>query len=329
MNPAPFFIVGSGRSGSTLLRVILASHSRIAIPPETYFLLPLVRELSIDRPLSREEVERAVKIITEHYRWPDMDFEADEFRREASALAAPNLRDVVEVIYQRFLEREGKRRWGDKTPPYIRIVPQLAKLYPDARFIHLVRDGRDVAKSFQSVGWYGPRLHDNTYEWNDALALAERWRPLVKERFLQLRYEDLVRDTEKVVRNACAFLGEDFEPGMLAWEEKVDRLVPDREKYIHEKLKRRPNDGDIARWRREMPTREVFVAEAFMGANLERAGYARKFAGPLWSPPLLLAKGYCRFVLPFAGRVVRAFRAVQGDVVPDGRREATRSQGKS
>jgi hypothetical protein len=321
MNRAPFFIVGSGRSGSTLLRMILASHSRIAVPPETYFLLPLVQELSIDRPLSPAEVARAGEIVTGHYRWPDMDFDAGEFRRLTGGLASPRLRDVAEVVYRSFLEREGKVRWGDKTPPYIRIVPQLARMYPEARFIHLVRDGRDVARSFQSTGWYGPRLHDNTREWNEALNLAERWRPQVKERLLQLRYEDLVRDTEKSARCVCAFLGEEFEPEMLAWEEKVDRLVPDREKYIHVKLKHRPNMDDAERWRREMTAGEVFVAEAFMGANLERTGYARKYASPLWRPLFLLAKGYCRFALPAGGRLMRAFGAVQGT--------PARSQGRS
>ena len=76
-NSAPFFIVGSGRSGTTLLRMILASHSGLAIPPETWFLLPLLRRLDTSRPLSAAEVNYAVQTVTSHYRWPDMNLSAD------------------------------------------------------------------------------------------------------------------------------------------------------------------------------------------------------------------------------------------------------------
>jgi Sulfotransferase family len=175
MTSAPFFIVGSGRSGSTLLRVIIASHSQIAIPPETWFLLPLIDQLPIDRPLDPEEVTAAARIITGHYRWPDMKMEAGEFLNALNALDRPSLAQVVEVIYRRHMASEGKKRWGDKTPGYIEIIPQLAQVFPGARFIHLLRDGRDVAKSFQATSWNGYWLHDNTVEWTRSLDYDERW----------------------------------------------------------------------------------------------------------------------------------------------------------
>jgi Sulfotransferase domain. len=300
----PFFIVGSGRSGTTLLRMILASHSRLAIPPETYFLDPLLKRLPATRPLTKDEVARAIAIVTGSIRWPDMGIDADTYAAEASALAQPTLRDLVEIVYRTHLVREGKQRWGDKTPAYIRIVPQLAELYPGARFIHLLRDGRDVAKSFQSVGWYGPLLNRNMGEWLEATELDARWRqgPLADRLFL-VRYEDLVRDTERTVRGICEFLGEAYEPQMLAWEDKVDRLVPQREMGIHAKLRRRPDPGDIERWRREMSLSEQLVAEAFMGRELSRAGYARRFGGLLWQPLMPAVRYFCRLVLPLASAV--------------------------
>jgi hypothetical protein len=300
----PFFIVGSGRSGTTLLRMILASHSRLAIPPETYFLDPLLKRFSPTRPLMPDEVMRAIAIVTGSIRWPDMDIAAAAYSTEAAALPNPTLRDLVEIIYRTYLKREGKARWGDKTPAYIRIVPQLAQLYPGARFIHLMRDGRDVAKSFQSVGWYGPLLNRNMGEWLEAAQLDVRWRDAgLAERLLLVRYEDLVRDTERTVQGLCEFLGERFEPPMLAWEDKVDRLVPQREMAIHTKLRRRPDPGDVERWRREMSVSEQLVAEAFMGVDLARAGYERRFAGLLWRPLLPAVRYFCRLVLPLASGV--------------------------
>jgi len=306
---APFFIVGSGRSGSTLLRLMLCSHSRLSIPPETWYLLPLVEHFSTDRVLTAAEIDSAVAVITQEYRWPDMKLDAQEFRRRVSQVPAPRLRDIVEVIYRWHMEAEGKVRWGDKTPIYIEILPQLARMYPDSRFIHLVRDGRDVAKSHQAAGWAGRWLHDNTREWNRALECYRRWAGSeLRERIMSVRYEELVLDTEGTLRRICQFLGETFEPQMLSWEEKVDEQVPERERHIHTKLKRRMSAADVARWKHEMSARELLVAEAFMGTHLTRLGYERRYPSPLWAPAFALTRVYCRTVLPAVEIQTRAVR---------------------
>ena len=311
MSTAPFFIIGSGRSGTTLLRMILASHSQLTIPPETWYLLRLGELLDVRRRLTPDEVDRVVQIMTNHYRWPDMNFAVSDFRREVAELDAPHVHDIVEVVYQKHLDREHKHRWGDKTPGYIEIVPQLASLFPGAKFIHFVRDGRDVAKSFQALQWSGRWLHDNTREWVEAMDYNERWvHSELSAQIFQARYEDLVLDTEKTVREICKFLGEQFEPGMLSWAEKVDDLLPAREVGIHEKLKQTPDATFICRWKKEMSNRELLVSEAFMGRHLEALGYERKFRNLAWTPILGLTRWYCLRVMPLFGlplKVVRVF----------------------
>ena len=310
----PFFIVGSGRCGSTLLRMMLASHSRLTIPPETWFLIPLVKQFSIERPLSADEIERATAIITGDYRWPDMKLDAQAFRRDVSQLIEPSVRDLVEVVYRWHVTAEDKARWGDKTPVYIEILPELARMYPGSRFIHLVRDGRDVAKSFQATGWPsgGRWLHDNTREWTKAVRCHWRWcRSEFRDRILLVRYEDLVVAMEATLRQICRFIGEEFEPQMLAWEGKVEEQVPEREQVRHTKLKLRIGPEAVTRWKREMSARETFVSEAFMGSHLSRLGYERRYASPLWAPAFALTRLYCRTVLPtvqFQTRAVRFLR---------------------
>jgi Sulfotransferase family len=306
---APFFIVGSGRSGSTLLRMMLASHSRLTIPPETWYLVPLLQRFSINRALSANEVERAVAMITGHYRWPDMQIDAQDFRRAATGLAEPNLRDLIEVVYRAHVQAEGKARWGDKTPVYIEILPQLAAMYPKARFIHLVRDGRDVAKSFQATDWIGRWLHDNAGEWTQALQCYWRWvRSDFSNRILQVRYEDLVLKTEGTLRQICGFIGEEFEPQMLSWHLIVDEQIPMRERDVHAKLKLKSGAESVARWKREMSARELLVAEAFMGPDLTRLGYERHYRGPYWTPVFVLTRLYCRMVLPVVELQIRSAR---------------------
>ena len=297
--PPPFFIVGSGRSGSTLLRMMLAAHSRIAIPPETWFIMPLLERFSVDQLLNARELNQAIDLMTGHYRWPDMKLSVDEFRRRVADLRETHLSDLVGVVYAVQLEAAGKVRWGDKTPPYIQILPKLAALFPGSRFIYLVRDGRDVTKSFQNLGMYGPWLHDNTIEWRDASHWARKWMNSgYGNRILQVRYEDLVIDAERTLRRTCAFLGEAFEPQMLSWQDEVGRLVPAREMHVHQKLKRESRHEDIDRWKTEMTAREVFVAEACMFGHLDRNGYARRFQSRAWIPLFWMTRVYCVVLWP-------------------------------
>jgi sulfotransferase family protein len=288
---APFFIVGAGRSGTTLLRMMLASHSRLSIPPETWYLTPLVERFSLDRPLTGDEIEEAVSIITGHDRWQDLKLDAQEYRREVSRLTDPFLRDVVEVVYRRYQQADGKVRWGEKTPQYINIVPQLLTMYPDARFINIVRDGRDVAKSNQVAGWAGNGWHANTRWWIEAIEWYWRWdRSAARDRILLVHYEDLVLDTETVLRKICRFIGEEFEPQMLSWERVVDKQVPVRERKSQTKLKFKIGEEGVARWKREMSARQTFICEAYMGSSLRRLGYELRYASPLWAPVFSLTR---------------------------------------
>jgi hypothetical protein len=307
---APFFIVGSSRSGSTLLRLMLASHSRIAIPSETWYLTALVEGFPCDRPLQGNEITDAIAVMTNHYTWPDMGLDAAEVRGRVANLGTVRLRDLVEVVYRWHMEVEGKSRWGDKTPGYIEIVPWLAVLFGDAKFIHLIRDGRDVAKSFARAGWHGPWMLGLTREWSRAIELdAKLGKTQLKERVLRVLYEDLVLEPEATLRKICAFIDESFEAQMLQWQDKVDNAVPVRDKAFHAGLGRELNPADISRWKREMTAWEIFIAEALIGAQLGYCGYELRYRSRLWSPLLALTRIYCRTVLPVVGlqRRVRGF----------------------
>jgi len=324
MTAAPFFIVGSSRSGSTLLRMILTSHSRLAIPPETWYLLPLLEQFPLDRPLDAHALECAVTMVTSDYRWPDMSMDTSTFRRRAIELKEPYLKDLVEIVYKYHLEQEGKLRWGDKTPGYIKIVPQLANLFPDALFIHLLRDGRDVTRSMEAVGWYGPEVRNNTREWSEAVDCYECWqRSALADRMMTIRYEDLARETDATMRSTCGFLGERFEPQMLSWEGNVSRLIPLREMQIHGKLGRKPNTADVARWKREMNAWEILAIESFIGSRLRRNGYALTFHQRIWFPVFACVRLYCSTIVPATLFTMRAFRFLRRRISPGRRPEPT------
>lgn len=299
----PFFIVGCSRSGTTLLRLILAGHSRLCIPPETVFLIPLVRSLPLDRPLSRDERRHALAIIMEHPRWPDQGIPGERFRDAILRLPQVWLRDVVDAVYRGETERTGKPRWGDKTPYYIEIVPELVRLYPDARFINLIRDGRDVAISYKAAGFHERWYEGEAYDWVRAVRLAETYHASpIGSRILDLRYEHFVTDVTAAVQEVCAFLGETFEPAMLDWTGRIDTSLPEREHWMHGSLRRKPRDDDIARWKRELNVLEIVALEAFLGDCLARTGYELRFKGVAWKPALWLTRQVVHCYRPLLAR---------------------------
>jgi hypothetical protein len=301
---APFFIVGSGRSGTTLLRLLLSGHTRVHIPPETWFIISLVKQLPLDEHLSAYQVQQAVQIITSHYRWPDLGIEASDLQRWAAELNAPRLRNVIDLVYDSILQNSGKSRLGDKTPPYIAIVPQLAALYPEARFIHLIRDGRDVAISYIELG-YECRFYDGLrFEWIASMEKARSYRMSeYADRILEIRYEELVAQPESSLRTICGFLGECFETQMLNQPLRTD-AVPTREAHIHTKLDRPLSSDATGNWRKKLSAIECFWMEACMHEYLAELGYEIRFSSRAWDPLLTATGTMFRSAAPLLDRAI-------------------------
>jgi len=302
----PFFIVGSGRSGTTLLRLILVGHSQIEIPPETWFILPLVRELPIHELLTKGQVQRAIDIITNDYRWPDMGMTADALGERAHALPSPRIVDIINIVYRQHLSLARKPRFGDKTPPYIEIVPQLRELYPGAKFIHLVRDGRDVAVSYIELKWHekGYRCYERDFDWTRSLRFRESYRhTALNEHILDVKYEDLVCDPEPTIRRICNFIGESFEPHMLEWNDRKER-VPVREMKIHGKLGQPLSAGATGRWRGKLSAFECFITESCLERDLRRWGYDLHYSSWKLRPLLKLTGSLLLAMGPLLVKVI-------------------------
>ncbi len=314
----PFFIVGAGRSGSTLLRVILNRHSLLCIPPESWFLLPLSQKFPFDRPLAGSDIDAACKIITGHRRWPDFGFDAEWFSHQVAEKQIDSIRGLCDLFFGLCLERTGKSQWGDKTPPYVQIVPEIMMLYPEARIIYLVRDGRDVANSFIDTRWHGPGAWANCREWIDATRrfASLSTNPNLAGRMLRIRYEDLVTRTEAVLSDICAFLGVDPEPSMLRWDEDEPAVVPERESHAHTKLGRRPRETDLYRWRNDSSAVRVLLLESYMRRELTMENYPLRFRSTMWLP----LQGFIATLGPAAARLYRSMvwrlRSLSG---PNGR----------
>lgn len=298
---APFFIVGAGRSGTTLLRLILTGHSRLHIPAETWFLRPLVREFPLTSALTQPQLQRAIETMVRHERWPDMAMPAGTLREQAAALVQPRLGDLVDLVYGHSLRENGKRRLGDKTPHYFEIVPELAALYPQAKFIYLVRDGHDVAISWIDAGWQ--RYNEPGFEWPRAMACLRRDRAAYPARVLEVRYEDLVRQPEAAIRAICAFLEEVFEPAMLDWHARIEHVAA-RDRHLHSRLRQPLSADTVGAWRSRLSALECFAVEACLHRELNDAGYPLRFAALGWRPLFSVTAGFLRALAPLLRRAI-------------------------
>jgi hypothetical protein len=276
----PFFVLGAARSGTTMLRLMLNRHSRLAIPFESQFLRQIFAEFPLCRPLNRREAERMADLVVYEKNFRSWHLDAAEVRRELVRRVPASLAELVDMLFRMEIAPSGKPRWGDKTPHYYLCWRQLMGLFPGSRLVHIIRDGRDVNLSLERVGWHGPTASDRARYWRDRVEMArDAARELGPERNLIIRYEDLVLSTRVTLQAICDFLGETFEPGMLDFFTDADQHICDIDGDVHEKLHRPPQPEDVERWRREMPVARQREFEAIAGSGLRAMSYPCLFTG--------------------------------------------------
>ncbi|WP_342150893.1 sulfotransferase [Methylorubrum sp. SB2] len=279
--PAPF-VVGVGRSGTTLLRLMLDAHPDLAIPTETHFLGAL---LSAEPGASPDAL---VARITGSETWPNMGMEAQALAQAVAAEDATTPAAVARAFYRLYAAQRGKARWGDKTPPYRGLVPVIAAALPEALFVHIVRDGRDVALSYRGL-WFG-RGDDVEAQARFWVSEIERTRRLCEAAdAVEIRYEDLVADPARVLTALCARLDLAFDPLMLDYHRRApERMaefvrpfgVPPTQEVtierflsIHALTAKEPDASRIGRWRTEMTRGEIQAYERIAGPLLADLGY--------------------------------------------------------
>jgi hypothetical protein len=152
----PFpFIVGSGRSGTTLLRLMLEQHPDLAIPPESYFPISLRHREPRYVSSGGFDLGRYASDLLENVRF--RDWKLDQMVRDRLSGVEPiDWAEAIRRTFALYAERERKPRYGDKTPWFIMRIDELSTMFPEARFVHLIRDGRDVALSIRGMSWAPP-----------------------------------------------------------------------------------------------------------------------------------------------------------------------------
>jgi hypothetical protein len=257
------FVGGAGRSGTTLLRVMLDAHPRIFCGPELK-ILPALAE-------SYQNLSRNFPSVVGAYAMTLADLQ----RR---------YRDFIDALLENARQATGKPRWAEKTPHNILFMVPLAEIFPDARFLHVVRDGRDVACSLLTMNWinsqtgrkwdYVQNMTNAALYWRDVVSCARRQaeHPAVAGRLLEVRYEALVADAEGTLRSILAFIDEPWDAAVLAHHAKTRSQEP-MEASTEQALKP-VTAQSIGRWKSDMTNLDRAAFKAKAGELLRELGYA-------------------------------------------------------
>jgi hypothetical protein len=275
----PVIVLGVRRSGTTLLRVMLDRHAELAVPDESYFVPQLARR-------HRTPVDLAA-FVDDLRRLPTLlEWGLSPASVQARLRPGMTAGEAIAEVFAAYAADRGKPRWGDKTPLYMQHLAVLERLFPDARYVHLVRDGRDAALSFLSVpaglmteGWGHPRdAAGFACQWATEVAAARALGARVGQaRYHELRYEFLVADPEAALRAVCAFAELEFDPAMLDYVGRTDSALKAHQRRLDE-----PPRTGVRDWRTEMSESERHAFEEVAGALLADLGYEVETRGSGW-----------------------------------------------
>lgn len=271
----PIFVIGCPRSGTTMLQLMLHSHERIAVPPETRFLIQAYYHRRLHGDMRDVENRRRLAewIATDKStKFRELGIDRKSYVRRA--VEGPgSLGSVVGEAFRTYAERFGKPRWGDKRPCYYKHVDMLLRLFPDAQFVHLIRDGRDCVASLKGMPWYKLDVYHAIANWAESIDHGRRCaRSLPAGGYHELRYEDLTADPEAELTKLCAFLGEDFDPAMCEPQRLATTAVP-AHKVWHSNTHREVTQARIGRWADRLEPWEVALCEEALGDRLTAHGY--------------------------------------------------------
>jgi len=275
----PVIVLGCPRSGTTMLQVALHAHRRIALPPETWLLVDGYRRRGSFGDLhERQGRERFADWVLSKRKVRDLRIPRDQLR-ELVLEGPPTVGSLLGVVLRAYAAKFDKPRWGDKRPSYYRNVAVVLRLFPDAQFVHLVRDGRDCVSSLKRMPWFKRTPEDAISAWCLAIDQGARWqRRLGPANWHELQYEHLVADPETELRRLCTFLGEDFDPAMVQRDE-VPRVAVPKRKTWHTRTRRPMDAVAVSGYREGLTPTELALMERVAGERLERFGYPLDGAG--------------------------------------------------
>lgn len=273
--------MGAGRSGTTLLQLMLTAHPQIAIAGELGFfdeILLLRKEVpDLNTP---EHIDRLFALLPTLYRYKYLT-EAEVTFPEAHARLKADPEPSYEKLYWYILEGYGKlhgaRRFGEKTPENIRHLEALVSIFPNCKIVHVVRDPRANVASRQKLPMLSDDVITNALKWKIDVNFGALFSSKHKNNCLEVKYEELVSDTVTVLRDICEFIGERYDDRMLEYHRSSGKYV--KNEPWKDGTQKPVYLSSLETWRRELSDGQIYLIEWIAGRQMARYGYPRSAVG--------------------------------------------------
>jgi hypothetical protein len=270
----PVMVGGCPRSGTTLFGSMLHSHPLLAMPPETRFVVEGFKKRADFGDLADESARRAYAkwvVAGKGTRFRQLGLQRDPVVSSLVA-APPTIGSLSGTVLAEFAALHGKARWGDKRPKYVEILPTIFGLFPDAQFIHLIRDARGCTASLKQLGWWGYGAVESLERWQRSIEAGIRARTWCRpDQYLEVRYEDLVADPRRELTRVCSFLGIDYVEEMLTHESGAALI----DTGYHDRVAKPVDDKAVSKWKEILTPEELALVEEKVGPLLDEYGYPR------------------------------------------------------
>lgn len=302
MASSPFFVIGESRSGTTLFTLMLNSHSLVAIPFESHFFPGYYSRRSSLGDLEnsiKDRLDLVKNILSEPF---VMHWDKRVAPEDVDIGNCTSLEKTIDQIYTAYARKHGKTIWGDKSPSYIGKIDVLNNMFPSSKFIHIIRDGRDVAMSIVKQWWGDKNFMTALTEWARKVECARKvLRMLPGDRFMELRFEDLVSAPVRELRRVTGFLGIDFEEQMLKISpDKARVFVGVDVKTDHSHLSEPLSLSQTCKWKKRLSPADQAIAFEIAGDLLRELGYPE---GVMKHPLKIPRKAYHRIKAIYTWRI--------------------------
>ena len=259
----PVFVIGCQRSGTSFLYRSLSKTLNIGFGRDNMLFMKFKNKIDKYKDLNRKENLKKLLADIEktpvfHKRFKGLQINSDDF---ISCLEKRNYQDIVRTIYAYWSLKQGKLRWGGKTPDYTGYQKHLTQLFPDIKIISIIRDGRDVALSFLKLGWGPKDAYTAAKYWKKRIEKGSSEKQLLGDIRLEIKYENLLKFPEETFQNIISFLDyDDFDYDHIISkfrEVVVPNIIPE----------------NIFKWKKRMSPKDIRVFEIEAGDQLKRYGY--------------------------------------------------------
>lgn len=272
----PILLFGMERSGTTLLSMMVGAHPQIAVPLSVtgmWYEFFAALEAGYDDLADASDVTRLVDDVLSHERIRLWNAALDRDRILANC-RTHDFGSVVAAVHGEYARRQGKPYWANIDIRTLDAMHVSNGWFPDGRFVHIIRDGRDVALSHQTMPYGAGNIAECALAWDRRVGQNLRIGAVLGPgRYLAIRYEDLILEPEAILRRICDFLVVPYSPSMLNYRQTVEKTIPPDKRWLWPEIAKPPQRSRVAVWKSHMSATQRTVFEWNAGDLLRELHY--------------------------------------------------------